>query len=94
MNSSINKGILISGLNCEISAHLMNLKNRILSWHEHSSNAENEVRRVIYASKEILELMRVKSQLLESKESFLSFSFESNDAEAPVENTKKTKRKR
>ena len=94
MNSSINKDILISGLNSEIASRLRTLKNRVESWHEYSSNAENEMQRVIYASKEILDLMRVKSQLLESKENFLNFSLKNNGDKIPVENAKKTKRKR
>jgi len=93
-NTTINKTILISGLNNEIGRRLGVLKHRVGIWNELSSNAENEMQNVIHVSKEILELMRVKSQLLESKENFLNFSLKNNGDKTPTENTKKTKRKR
>jgi hypothetical protein len=94
-NATISKTILISGLNNEIARRLLILKNKILSWNELSSNAEDEMQYVICVSKEILELMRTKSQLLDSKAYIFNFSLkDSVSKKAPVENTKKPKRKR
>ena len=94
-NTTVSKNVLISGLNNEIASRLSTLKSRVLSWHEHSGNAEIEMQNVITASIDILDLMRTKTQLLDSKKSVFNFPIKNDDGKkAPVENTKKAKRKR
>ena len=93
-NTTISKTILISGLNDEISRGLNILKHRVELLHVSSNKAEYELKKVISASKEILELIHAKSQLLDSEENIFNFPTKNKDVKkASAENTKKPKRK-
>lgn len=101
MSNTINKNILISGLNNEIGARLRVLRIRVEEWCENSGNAEKEMQVVILFAKSILALMDTKSQLLNREEKFLNFCVlkEQNDSQdkkndkTPAKRSKKVKRK-
>jgi len=93
-NTTISKNVLISGLNDEISRGLNILKHRVELLHVSSNKSEYELKKVISASKEILELIHAKSQLLDSEENIFNLPIKNKDGKkTPSENAKKTKRK-
>lgn len=101
MINTINKDILISGLNNEIGSRLRGLRISVDAWNEHSGNAEKEMQVVILFAKSILELMDIKSQLLNREEKFLNYCVlkEQNDSQdkkndkSPAKRSKKVKKK-
>ena len=94
MSNTINKNILISGLNNEIGARLRVLRIRVEEWRENSGNAEKEMQVVILFAKSILALMDTKSQLLNREEKFLNFCVlkEQNDSQDKKNDKTPTKR--